>query len=252
MDEIRAIQPMDDQLTVQSVTGVDLTFTIAGPGSRSYAFIIDWHIRLLIAAAWLLMARYAFDATLTLKSQAALFSVLPAAIIYFLYHPVLEVAMQGQTPGKRVAGIRIAQRSGGQPSISSLVIRNVFRLVDSLPAAYLIGLAACFLTVHRIRIGDMAAGTLLIVDGVEAEKSLLRIEALATHSKLRLEAMELVDQILERWDTLDHGSRAKIARSLIQRVDAGADPAALQNLDEMKLRAILQGYLSPQSAPAHG
>jgi uncharacterized RDD family membrane protein YckC len=243
---------MDDQLTVQSVTGVDLTLTIAGPGSRSYAFIIDWHIRLLIAAAWLLIAHYALDAALTLKSQAALLSVLPAAIIYFLYHPVLEVAMQGQTPGKRLAGIRIAQRSGGEPSVSSLIIRNVFRLIDSLPAAYLIGLAACFLTAHRIRIGDMAAGTLLIVDGADAEKSLLRIEALAIHSKLRLEAMELIDQLLERWDTLDHGSRVKIARSLIQRIDAGADPAALQSLDEMKLRAILQGYLSPQSASAHG
>jgi len=43
----------DDQLTVQSATGVDLTLSIAGPGHRSYAFVIDWHIRLLLAGAWL-------------------------------------------------------------------------------------------------------------------------------------------------------------------------------------------------------
>ena len=54
---------VDEQLTVQSATGVDLTLTIAGPGTRSYAFVIDWHIRLLLAGAWLLVA------TLALKSK---------------------------------------------------------------------------------------------------------------------------------------------------------------------------------------
>ena len=46
----------DEQLSVQSVTGVDLTLKLAGPGTRSYAFVIDWHIRLLLACAWLLAA----------------------------------------------------------------------------------------------------------------------------------------------------------------------------------------------------
>jgi hypothetical protein len=61
----------DDQLTVQTVTGVDLTLSIAGPGTRSYAFVIDWHIRLLLAGAWLLVAHYAFNATLDPKTPGA-------------------------------------------------------------------------------------------------------------------------------------------------------------------------------------
>src|SRR5450755_1020196 len=85
----------DDQLTVHSVTGVDLTLSIAGPGTRSYAFVIDWHIRLLLAGAWLLTAYYLFNAPLDLKAAGSLWSVLPASIIYFLYHPILEVAMHG-------------------------------------------------------------------------------------------------------------------------------------------------------------
>jgi hypothetical protein len=44
------------QITLQTVTGVDVELTIAGPGSRSYAFVIDWHIRLLLALQWLLSA----------------------------------------------------------------------------------------------------------------------------------------------------------------------------------------------------
>lgn len=241
----------DDRITVRSVTGVDLSLSIAGPGTRSYAFVIDWHIRLLLAGAWLLIVYYVFNIALTLKSRGALFAMLPAAIIYFLYHPILEIAMQGQTPGKRMAGVRIAQRDGGPPSIAALLIRNVFRLIDSLPATYLIGLSTCFLTAHRVRIGDMAAGTLLVVDGAGAEKSLLRIETLAARSQLRLDALELVDQVLERWNSLEHESRCKIARSLLQRLDAAADPAALRNLDDFDLRAKLQGYLGERSSPAH-
>lgn len=241
----------DDRITVRSVTGVDLSLSIAGPGARSYAFVIDWHIRLLLACAWLLVVYYVFNIALTLKTRGALVAMLPAAIIYFLYHPILEIAMQGQTPGKRMAGVRIAQRDGGQPSVAALLIRNVFRLIDSLPATYLIGLTTCFLTAHRVRIGDMAAGTLLVLDGAAAEKSLLRIESIAAHSQLHLDALELVDQVLERWNSLEHESRRKIARSLLQRLDAAADPAALRTLDDSDLRAKLQSYLGERSSPAH-
>ncbi|HMI76221.1 MAG TPA: RDD family protein, partial [Steroidobacteraceae bacterium] len=192
----------DDQLTVHSVTGVDLTLSIAGPGTRSYAFVIDWHIRLLIACAWLLAAYYLFNVPLQLKTAGALWSVLPASIIYFLYHPVLEIAMHGRTPGKRMAGVRILSRDGGPPSVTALLIRNIFRLIDSLPATYMIGLVTCFMTANRVRIGDMAAGTLLVLDDTAAEKSLARIEALAAGSQLPLDALELVDQVLQRWESL--------------------------------------------------
>ena len=55
----------DDQISVESVTGVDLTLKIAGPGTRSYAFVIDWHIRLLLSGAWLLVATAALQVKIT-------------------------------------------------------------------------------------------------------------------------------------------------------------------------------------------
>ena len=66
--------------------------------------------------------------------------VLPALAIYFLYHPVLELAMRGRTPGKRSAGIHVVTRDGSAPSAGALLVRNVFRLIDSLPVAYGVGL----------------------------------------------------------------------------------------------------------------
>ena len=241
----------DDRIAVRSVTGVDLSLNIAGPGTRSYAFVIDWHIRLLIAAAWLLIAYYVFDVALTVKSQAGLLSVLPASAIYFLYHPILEVALRGRTPGKRMAGVRIVSRDGGPPGTSALLIRNIFRLIDSLPAAYMLGLISCFVTANRVRVGDMAAGTLLVLDDAAAEKSLLRIEALATRSQLSLDALELVDQILERWDSLESASRAQIARSLLRRLDPAADAAALEALADASLHTMLQAHLNADTAAAH-
>jgi uncharacterized RDD family membrane protein YckC len=236
---------MADQLiTVQSVTGVDLTLNIAGPGTRSYAFIIDWHIRLLLALVWLLIAVYAFHFSLDVKSAAALISLLPALMIYFLYHPVVELAMRGRTPGKRMAGVRVLNRNGGQPSTGALLIRNIFRLIDSLPSLYVLGLACCILTENRVRIGDLAAGTLLVIDNAAAEESLARVETLAANSQLPLETLELVDQILERWDALESQHRMNIARSLLVQVAPGTDAGALAGLDDLQLKTRLRALLN--------
>ena len=230
---------------MQSITGVDLTLNLAGPGTRSYAFIIDWHIRALLAGAWLLIAVYVFHLSLRMRSSDALLSSLPAAVIYFLYHPIVELAMQGRTPGKRMAKVRILNRLGGQPNTTALLIRNIFRLVDSLPALYVVGLVACIFSEHRVRVGDLAAGTLLVADETESEVALTRAESFAKQSTLPLDVLELTDQILERWDSLLPQNRQDIARSLLARVlpaDAAAD---LSIWSEARLRAQLQAILNP-------
>jgi len=66
---------VDQQISVQSVTGVDLTLNIAGPGNRSYAFVIDWHVRLLLSGAWLIVAAFALQLSLNMRSHDALLSV---------------------------------------------------------------------------------------------------------------------------------------------------------------------------------
>lgn len=231
----------DDQISVRSVTGVDITMAIAGPGSRSYAFVIDWHIRLLLALAWLLVGTVVVNLADISKLYEALFSKLPAALIYFLYHPVLEIALRGRTPGKRMAGVRILDRNGGVPSGMALLIRNLFRLIDALPLVYMIGLICCFVTAHRVRIGDMAAGTLLVVDQSESEKTLVRMEAAAGKTSLPLDALELVDQVLERWDSLQPANRSRIAASLLVRIQPGLETVSLT---EDQLRSRLKTYLN--------
>src|SRR2546430_15910805 len=67
-----------------------------------------------------------------------------------------------------MAGVRIVARDGGAPSAGALLTRNVFRLVDSLPLCYGVGLITVVLTRDNLRIGDMAAGTLLVFEQAEA------------------------------------------------------------------------------------
>src|SRR5688572_20889154 len=86
------------QITLQTVTGVDVELTIDGPGSRSYAFIIDWHIRLLVALAWVLAGLLIYGGGGLQPppdpGPGYLIGVwVPPFFIYFFYHPVLELAM---------------------------------------------------------------------------------------------------------------------------------------------------------------
>src|SRR5690606_2939401 len=129
---------------------------------------IDWHLRALLALGWVVAAVLLYrrpGSPLPTDGTAAYLIVgAPAALLYSLYHPVLEIAMRGRTPGKRIAGVRIVRGDGGVPSAVQLLVRNLFRLIDSLPFMYCVGLAATMLTRQSVRIGDIAAGTLLVYD----------------------------------------------------------------------------------------
>jgi uncharacterized RDD family membrane protein YckC len=239
------------QVTLQSITGVDVELRIAGVGSRSFAFVIDWHIRLILALAWwtvgtLLMVggpRALIEGGVAPPDHFLWVVVVPAVLFYLFYHPLLEILMRGSTPGKRMAGVRIVTRTGDIPGAGALLIRNVFRLVDSLPFVYLIGLIATAVTEQHVRIGDMAAGTLLILDGKEHEVSFARLAP--ANSSIDPRAADLIHELLERWSALDETTRAELARSLLARADKSMPPDELDRLTLPDLRDRLRALLNP-------
>ena len=240
------------QVTLQSITGVDVELRIAGAGSRSYAFVIDWHIRFVLALAWWIVASLVYAGQLSLLDRGTwedggytLSVLLPMAVIYFGYHPILEIAMRGSTPGKRMAGVRIVTRTGDIPGPGALLLRNVFRLIDSMPFVYLVGLLCVMFTAQHVRIGDLAAGTLLIIDRDESARSFAR---LTPTGNLDPQATDLIHELLERWNALDDETRANIARSLIVRVDKSASAHELETLTALDLRDRLKKLLNPESA----
>jgi uncharacterized RDD family membrane protein YckC len=234
-----------EELNIRGLTGVDMTLRVAGPGTRAYAFIIDWHIRLLVALAWVLAGLVVgLIVGGNFKKEALpLFFIAPALVVYFLYHPVLEVVMRGRTPGKRMAGARIVTLEGETPGMGALLMRNLFRLIDSLPVAYLVGLVCCIFTAQRVRIGDLAAGTLLILDDPKANQSLALVGMAAQNSRLEPEAAALVQDLIARWAQLKEGRRESLARELLAKLDAGLDAAQLAALDPVALRSRLEALL---------
>lgn len=218
---------MDDRLVVQAADAVEVALPVAGIGSRSYAFLIDWHIRALLAVAWLVMiavllgllspAQEFFQPLLNAGRLTIYLALLPAAAIYLLYHPLLEIVMHGRTPGKRMAGIRIVTERALTPDAGALVIRNVFRLVDSLPAFYVVGVVVAMFTARQVRIGDIAAGTLLVYDSGQRN---LDFESVAGSGSSRLSPgdRELLDDLLERWRGLDAPLRRGLAEKFLARI----------------------------------
>ncbi|HKT72820.1 MAG TPA: RDD family protein [Steroidobacteraceae bacterium] len=233
---------------VDSATGVTVALPIAGTGARSFAFLIDWHIRAILCVAWYSLAAILYNgefslvAPLTPDSRWFLYILAPPTAVFFLYHAVLEVVMQGRTPGKRMAGVQIVSRDGGAPSVGALLTRNVFRLVDSLPLAYCVGIVTTLVTQDQVRIGDLAAGTVLVYD---------RSDALPRHGmragsrpSLDTETAEVIGDLLQRWSSLDAPARRRLARAALSRLGTRSDaragvvgePSSLHDDEDLKRR----------------
>ena len=231
---------------VRSLTGVDFALPVVGLGGRSYAFIIDWHIRLLAALAWLgcglLLQRF----ELLTGQGAQILTFAPPLVIYFLYHPVLELLMGGLTPGKRMAGARIVMTDGTPAGAGAIVIRNVFRLIDSLPLFYVVGLVVVFVTRQNARVGDLAAGTLLVYDDTLARDPLKTLSLVP--SRLTPAQADLVADLTQRWPEMDREHRGQLARKLLARLDPAFDVDASVRADDAALLARLGALLRPGEA----
>ena len=232
----------DENLSVQSAGGITINLPIAGLGSRSYAFVIDWHIRLLLAMAWFIAAVFIvrivnsaggkfFDLSSSSWDNAAYWGTLPALIIYLFYHPVLEIVMKGRTPGKRMVGVRIVSADGSAPSLSAIVIRNLFRIIDNFPNLYLVGIASCFVTKKQVRIGDIAAHTVLVHEEKMKDKSIEFISDASRDSVFNHNQIEVLHDLLDRWKDLGRTVRVDLGKQLL----AIASQTLTDDLKEAKL-----------------
>jgi uncharacterized RDD family membrane protein YckC len=246
-DKQKKTNPASGYLQIQTSEGLDYQLEIAGMGARSHAFIIDWHIRLLLALTWLVAIGLIFFTWQEIKttfsrehsSAYALILLLPAGFIYFLYHPVLELIMAGRTPGKRMTGIRLVNLQGHTPGVASILLRNVFRLIDCLPGFYFLGLAAVALTRNQVRIGDLAAGLVLVYDDTINLKAMQQMTHLALHSRISSNDQALLLDLLSRWKELSSERRIHFAQQFLNRIGQDVpSPIKKNKLDEALKRAL--------------
>jgi uncharacterized RDD family membrane protein YckC len=171
----------DEQLTISTPEQVAFHYEIAGIGSRFLASLLDHLIisvaMLLVycAALALLPAMFATD-----NGEAGLYLivavlVLVVFILFWGYFAIFEAVWNGQTPGKRAGRLRVIRRTGQPIGASEAMVRNLIRIVDFMPGFYGVGLISMFIDKEARRLGDFAAGTIIIREGEQTRLQDVRV-----------------------------------------------------------------------------
>jgi len=156
-------QPLpDSDLVVATPERVSFDYQVAGLGTRAVAQLVD-----LVIVGGILMAVYFVALAAELASAdtiATLIAVIGSFVVVFGYFWVSESLWSGQTIGKKVFRLRAVGDRGEPLTFMQAGIRNIVRIVDFLPYAYGIGLVVLFANGRGKRLGDLAAGTVVVKD----------------------------------------------------------------------------------------
>jgi uncharacterized RDD family membrane protein YckC len=240
------------QLRLRTPEGVTFTLRLASPVLRLVAHLIDW---MVVAAAWGLATT---GLSLLKVVSADLFGAV-SIVGYFVlsqgYRIYGEYRWRGQPLGKRVMKLRVIDGRGLRLTLAQVVLRNVLRFLDVLPAAYAVGGIAALLNRRGQRLGDLVADTLVIWEPAELVPDLgllpvVRYNSLREHlpavARLRqavapLEA-RVAWQALRRRDRLDDRARLELFAQLAEhfRAVAALPPDVLEGVsDEQVVRNVV-------------
>lgn len=146
---------------IRTPENVTFEFELAGLGSRALAWAIDVLVMLtlLVTASQIVQA-----VSPVLGGFGAALFFIAAFVVQWWYSALLEWWWGGQTVGKKIVGLRSLSADGIRMSFVQAAVRNLVRIVDLLPGLYLVGGASALLDEHRRRLGDLAAGTIVVVE----------------------------------------------------------------------------------------
>ncbi len=169
MNEPTYVSGSNREASVVTPEHVMLRFQTAGLGSRATAMLIDTGILLLVnLTVFILFGIVLFgnedDFFLDSDNYALAIVLLVIFVVNFGYYWLLEAFWGGQTVGKRLVGIRVIRDNGQPATFVSSTIRNLFRIIDAMPTGYFLGALVCFFHPRDKRIGDMVAGTIVVVE----------------------------------------------------------------------------------------
>ena len=260
-DVYREIMTLPEEtLDIQTPENVAFDYQVAGIGSRFLASLVDTLIVGVLQFVVLLVlvaVLNALDGSMFADQLSAwLVAVLGliGAVFYWGYYIFFEMLWNGQSPGKRWVGLRVIRADGTPITLSESLIRNLARLVDFLPAAYGIGIVTMFIDKQSRRLGDLAAGTLVVQDHASVsieDLSVKRTVHLQPWTNVSVEGfpverltnndLSLIEDFLQRRDQLTHRDQLaiQILNTLHQRLGLPL-PALSRHEAEDTLAAILQ------------
>lgn len=252
---------MNQEISVSTPESVEFSHEPAGIGSRFVASIIDTALQFTmilgvasIFGVWSLPVR-SVSSVLTTWSAAA--SILLIFLVFWGYYIFFEMLWNGQTPGKRAAGTRVLKDGGYPIGFLDSVIRNLLRPIDFLPFFYGIGAIVVLSNNGCKRVGDFAAGTIVVKERrIEIPYS-LRSSAVQSHEDMVIGGQRLtniyeiseaefdvVRRFMVRRHTIQKKARSalakKIARPLIRKL--GLRPELIYGREEEFLEKVARAY----------
>jgi len=244
-----------DLLTIRTPENVSFEFELAGLASRAAAWLIDVTVMAMLLITVIVVV--GFFGVVAGGLAMALYFVL-AFVVQWGYGAVCEFRFSGQTLGKRAVGIRVLQAAGTPITWSQAVVRNLVRVVDALPVIYLTGGLCTLLDENARRLGDIAAGTVVVrqrrsprpsavVAPIDRYNSFVT-DPLVIHASQRITAPErdaMIDLSLRR-ETLPLAVRyalfSKLARHLETRLGIERPGIFSEERFVLNLTAVALGF----------
>jgi uncharacterized RDD family membrane protein YckC len=255
----------DDFLNIQTPENVVFGYEVAGIGSRFLAAIVDTTLIFIAEFILFFVLALGFRGMDEISPWIAAVSGLLAFAILWGYYIFFELAWNGQTPGKHWAKVRVIRTDGMPITLAESVIRNLVRIVDFLPASYGVGVVTMFINEQSRRLGDLAAGTVVV-----REQTAVTLEALSKPAMIHLHGfraptaeesaawplerlterdVEMAEDFLRRRDDLPdpYPLAHRILQLLYERMDL--PPTTPQGSADIKtVAAIVMAYRQPKEA----
>jgi uncharacterized RDD family membrane protein YckC len=218
LSEGESVAPLDTLLSYEIPEGVLLDYRLAGPVVRACAWAIDAAVRGVIYLVLVML--------MSLMGGVGMALILIGFFLIEWFYPVVFEIRSGATPGKRAMGIQVIQDNGTPVTPSASVIRNLLRSADFLPFFYATGLLTMLINREFKRLGDLAAGTLVVYRD-ERHSRELPPQAVANKPPIELDETEQLTLLsfAERGEKLSLGRRHELAELLSEQTGLKGDAA---------------------------
>lgn len=239
-------------IELQTTQNVTIEYQLASLGERIMALLIDVTVVFLFYLGLLFLVVSIVDQNRF--DETAVFWSFATSMLFFLsYHFLFELLANGQSIGKKVLGIQVLRLDGEQLSAGDSMLRTVFYFVDLFGSLGVLGVFAISSSSNKQRLGDMAAGTILIktrvVDRFDLN-DILNISSLADYEPKYLEArqfnehdMLLIKKTLARYQRYPNAAHRKLVHSLAQKLALQiGEPTPISNAVDF-LRTLIRDYI---------
>ena len=225
--------PLDTLYQIETPEGIDLPLRPAGLVPRALAFAFDLGARAVIMGVLLVPLALLGNIGVGLGS-------LLLFLVSWWYMVLFEVLNQGRSPGKLWMGLRVVHDDGTPVGWSASLLRNLLRVVDLLPFGYFLGAISCLQHPHFKRLGDIAAGTLVIYrEHSHTRPELPEAQPRRTTFALTLSEQRAILGFAERQGELSRARADELAAILAQPLHVTAAQAVTE------LNGIARGLLGP-------